>query len=477
MRKIKRFTEWHIDASFAELCETMPFSKEIAVKPSKKSTYYDFIVLPARGLFAPDGRAHEVASVLSGLVRDGDRTKSFDEVVESLGNVWSFNVAGSQSVAYLQEKTKGKSFAMKVVSSRNDGGPMSVRASAEGERVLRAAGFRVLRQQQYRLIAPADMVSFHIDATQAGIPRRDFRSEIYLEKPSRAHSKRGEDVVVGIVDTGIDGKHPALRHAVTGGRSFIDGEDALDWGPASGAKGGHGTHVAGIVAAKDPQGRCPDGVAPMAKLRSYRVFGGANGDRVMTGGVIDAILAAVDDGCDIINLSLGGRSLKEDGMRDAINYAWDNGVICVAASGNSSRATVTYPAAHPNCVGVSALGRESLLPAGSPSLAFVAEPRAATDPDVFLASFANIGPQIDFGGPGVGIISTMPGDSFAESSGTSMAAPAVSGAAALALSDNNHILTAARDKDRAAAFFALLVSLAKPYELGSLDYEGYGVPR
>lgn len=442
-------------------------------KPSP--TTYDFVVLPARGVYAKSDSGVHAAQVLHRLASSAPGPKSFDEVLASFSGILDVDLLGSLTAEHLRNRARGKPFGMKVTSEGLDSGPIAVRATAEAERVLRSAGFRVLRQQRYRLIAPSAVVEFG-SAPVAVARRRDFRSQLYLESPARSHGPLGAGVRVGIVDTGIDGTHPALAHAVTGGRSFVQGADILNWGPSGGEFGWHGTHVAGIVAARDPEGRCPDGIAPEAHVRSYRVFGGRHGTTIATIGVINAILAAIDDGCDIINLSLGGRLLREDGVRDAINEAWDSGVICVAAAGNDGRRPVAYPAAHPNCVGVSALGRESLVPPDSEDAAFVGPPRSTVDADVFLATFSNVGPQIDFAGPGVALVSTLPNNSIGAASGTSMAAPAVAGAAAVALSRNNNILRGTRDKDRAAAMFALLVNSAKPFQLGSFDYEGYGIP-
>lgn len=439
---------------------------------ARKPKLYNFVVLPARGVFPAEGEAANAAQIVRELVRQAGQLHSVEALSSSLGRF--VDKDGSEAIRYLWDRARTKAFDLVVSSEIIDGGPLAIRATAETERFLRSSGLRVHRQQIYRLIAPTEMTVL-TDGIQQGDSRRDFRSALYLEGSSRTQGPLGTGVTVGVVDTGVDSSHPALAHAVKGGRSFVDGESRTDWGPSRGNVGWHGTHCAGIIAARDPSGRCPEGIAPEASVRSYRVFGGSSGNRVATIGVINAILAAVDDGCDIVNLSLGGRSLREDGVRDAINYAWDSGVVCIAAAGNSG-GPVSYPAAHHNCVGISALGKQSLIPPGSPDAVTVSGVRSTFDPDVFLASFSNFGPQIDFAGPGVAIISTLPENGIGAASGTSMAAPAVSAQTAVVLSRTNTILTASRNQDRAAAIFAMMIGVARPYGFGSLDYEGYGVP-
>ena len=259
---------------------------------------------------------------------------------------------------------------------------------------------------------------------------------------------------------------------------MVPGEDELDWGPCQWPKGVHGTHVAGIICADGDPTSGPIGVAPRARVRSYRIFSKTNGQAGASNySIISAIRAAVEDGCDIINMSISGGLARDDGVRDAVNYAYDNGTLCIAAAGNDRRRPVAYPAAHPNCIAISALGKNDLIPTGDPAREFVATPRARADSTVFLASFSNVGPQIDFAGPGVWIVSTLPGGRSGAMSGTSMAAPAISGFAAVVLSRNSNILQAPRNAARSEAMYQMLVARAKLYDLGSFDYEGYGIPQ
>jgi subtilisin len=281
---------------------------------------------------------------------------------------------------------------------------------------------------------------------------------------------RGRGVTVGIVDTGVDGTHPDLKAAISGGRNLLINEDSGDWGPRPGKEGHHGTHVAGIVGGR---GAAP-GVAPEATLRSYRVFPAGDGG-APNYAIADAITSAIEDGCDLINLSLGGGP-PDELTRDAINYAWDRGVVCIIAAGNDGRRPVAYPGAFPLAVAVSASGWKGSFPTNTTESLDVQAPYSAKNKSAFVARFSNIGPQIDLTGPGVGIVSTLPGGGYGPLSGTSMACPAVAGVTAVLLSRNLPVLNATRDKIRSEAVFKMLGEAAKPLEYGGRDYEGYGLP-
>jgi len=288
----------------------------------------------------------------------------------------------------------------------------------------------------------------------------------------------GKDVVVGFLDTGVDNDHPALKNRVTMRRSFTgDALGPVDWGPDNKDRAGHGTHVAGIIAAEAGHGG-PAGVAPQAELISYRIFpDSGNVPRPAENAVIiDSIRAAVDDGCHIVNLSIEGSKLREDGVRTAIQYAWNNGVICIAAAGNGFGNPVSYPAAHPQCIAVTAIGRDGDFPAEQDFQQHVSDNRSEVDDRIFLAAFSNFGPRVQFTAPGHAIVSTFPGGGWWFLSGTSMAAPFVTGMLARLLSDNPNILNALGNADRSAAMRQMLVGRAKALKLPQTAYEGYGLP-
>jgi subtilisin len=186
------------------------------------------------------------------------------------------------------------------------------------------------------------------------------------------------------------------------------------------------------------------------------------------------IFAAADD-CDIINLSLGGGP-HDFIVEESINDARNQGMLVVIAAGNDDRRPVNYPAAYAGATAVSAMGREGTFPAGSLEEADVLRPPYATqDPTEFIAAFSNIGPQIAVTGLGVGALSTLPNNLYGPLSGTSMASPVVTGAAASMLSQNSMIHNMARNRARSDAIERMLQTQCVRRGFGSVC-EGYGLP-
>jgi subtilisin family serine protease len=269
----------------------------------------------------------------------------------------------------------------------------------------------------------------------------------------------GKGVTVGVIDSGVAVNHPDL--AVQGGRNTVPGESPQDFGD-NGTEG-HGTHVAGIIAA---QGKAPNGirgVAPAAAIRSYRVFGkGADG--ASNYAIAKAIDAAVTDKCDLINMSLGGGE-PDPVTADALAAAYKAGVVIFAATGNDDRQPVSFPAANDMCQAVSAIGRKGAFPSGTEPAGSVAAPYG-TDKKNFVASFSNIGSDTDLTGPGVGVISTVP-NGYGVMSGTSMATPAETGAAARLLAGQPAILAMPRDQNRARAMVEAIAKSCKTLGFGA----------
>jgi len=285
----------------------------------------------------------------------------------------------------------------------------------------------------------------------------------------------GTGATVGIIDTGIDGAHPALTN-VSGGLNCVGDEvrdnpgAAKDWGPAK-TEGEHGTHVAGIVGG-DGKGNGFRGVAPGVNLRSYRVFPNAGGG-ASNFDIAKAIDAATTDHCHVVNLSLGGGP-ADDLTKAAIDRALAAGVVVVAAAGNDSRQPVSYPAAFPECVAVSAMGRRKSFPKESIGTSDIDKPSGGPKGGDFIADLSNFGSQIDATGAGVEIVSTLPGGLYGSMSGTSMATPAVTGFSAYLLGQDAAV-RAAQGADRSQKLKDLLYSSCKPEDFGR-DYEGFGLP-
>jgi len=281
----------------------------------------------------------------------------------------------------------------------------------------------------------------------------------------------GSGVTVGVIDSGVDTSHPDLT--VNGGLNTVLGENPTDFGDNGGH---HGSHVAGIIAARGTAPTGIRGVAPGVTLRSYRVFAKhvpGQRDGASNFSIAKAIDAAVSDGCDLINLSLGGGS-ADDAIRSAIADARAAGVVAIIAAGNDDRSPVSFPGSDPRALAVSALGRKGTFPAGTEASGDVAAP-FGTDKKNFVAAFTNVGPEIDLIGPGVGVISTVPGG-HEIMSGTSMACPAVTGVAARLLAADAAVLAMARDQARSDEIAKLVLQSASDLGLG-VTFQGKGLPR
>lgn len=215
----------------------------------------------------------------------------------------------------------------------------------------------------------------------------------------------GPEVVIAVIDTGVDLDHPDLIDKITAGSeagyNFINPSSPPD------DDNGHGTHVAGIAAASSNNNRGVAGVSWGARIMPLKVLNSAgSGD---TYNVAVAIRYAADHGADIINMSLGGGCGVSGwpDVEDALRYAFGKGLIIVAASGNTSSAEVYCPAAMDEVVAV-----------------------GATDTSDIRASFSNYGSELDVMAPGTSVISTIRGG-YGYMSGTSMSTPHVTGVAAL----------------------------------------------
>lgn len=216
----------------------------------------------------------------------------------------------------------------------------------------------------------------------------------------------GENVKVAILDTGIDNKHEDLFSNVKGGYSvFTDSANSDPFYDGN----GHGTHVAGTVAALD-NNLGVIGVAYNADLYAVKVLN--NSGSGSYDGIAQGIEWAVNNGMDIINMSLGG-SASSAILENMVNAANNAGVLLIAAAGNSGNIfgwgdTVGYPAKYGSVMAV-----------------------AAIDSNNRRANFSSHGPAVEISAPGVSVLSTTPGNNYASFNGTSMASPHVAGVAAL----------------------------------------------
>lgn len=218
----------------------------------------------------------------------------------------------------------------------------------------------------------------------------------------------GEGVKIAVLDTGIIGTHEDLKDNYEGGYDFVNNDpDPLDDNCDTQAVTCHGTHVSGIIAARN-NGIGVVGVAPNASIYAVKVLhASGSGD---TSWIIAGLQWAVDNNMTIATMSFGGAD--NIAMHEAVDNAYNAGILLVASAGNNYGGAVLYPAAYDSVIAVS-----------------------ATDGNDQPAGSSNIGPKIELAAPGVNIYSTVRGG-YGILSGTSMAAPHVTGVAALIYSTN-----------------------------------------
>ena len=209
----------------------------------------------------------------------------------------------------------------------------------------------------------------------------------------------GAGVKVAVIDGGVDYTHPVFSGRAVSGYDYVDGDnDAFD--EEGGNNSGHGTFVAGVIHL----------MAPDAEIRAYRVSEiEGNSDGYL---VAEAILQAVEEGCQVINLSMVMK-MEHSAIADAIAYARANNVLVVVAAGNGQVEDAVYPASDPNAIAV-----------------------AAVDNLGKLADFSRFGSDIDICAPGINVYSSYTNTGYAWWEGTSFAAPFVTGELALIISQN-----------------------------------------
>jgi thermitase len=211
------------------------------------------------------------------------------------------------------------------------------------------------------------------------------------------------DIIIAVVDTGVDLNHPDLNDKIVPGWDYIDDDAYAQDGH------GHGTHVAGIAAAETNNSLGVAGISWGARIMPIRVLD-KNGDGYYSD-VAKGVRYACNHGAQIINLSLGG-STPSSTLEDALEKVYGDGCLVTAAAGNDGERGIDYPARYPQTMAV-----------------------AATTQSDYRASFSDWGPEMDVAAPGVDIYSTVwspPNNhTYSYKLGTSMSSPFVAGEAAL----------------------------------------------
>lgn len=250
-----------------------------------------------------------------------------------------------------------------------------------------------------------------------------------------------EDVIIGVIDTGIDYNHPELEGSLwtnyeelngisgidddengfvddsigwdfTDAPRFADGGDYIDPDndPMDEYGSGHGTQIAGIIAAKTQNGRGIAGIGSNLTVMNLRA--GTSSGYLEEDDVANALIYALDNGARITNMSFGDVALSSF-LKDVIYFAYQQGMVIIASAGNSGTDEIHYPSGLPETISV-----------------------GATDQNDNITSFSNYGPTIDCVAPGNELISTAVDGKYNRVSGTSFSAPIVSAIAGLILSIN-----------------------------------------
>lgn len=317
--------------------------------------------------------------------------------------------------------------------------------AATSDHALAGAGAAVTPDPQLVFTAdPYEGYQWTLDNTGHNLDRTDGpppqRADADIDGREAAASARGSGVVVAVVDSGADMDHPDLAAAqwTNADESCNNGTDddrngyvddcrGWDFGyednqPYAAGNPDHATHVAGIIAAQPGNGIGIAGIAPAVKIMNLSVAGPGG---MTVSGVARAVRYAVDNGADVVNLSLGTTpgtpAASVQPMFDAVAYAEAHGVLLVVAAGNSNAdigATAVYPASIPG---------SNMLVVG------------ASGPDDTRASFSNYGSPVDIFAPGVMIASTLPNRTYGFMSGTSQASPTTAATAALVLGRNPNL--------------------------------------
>ncbi len=213
-------------------------------------------------------------------------------------------------------------------------------------------------------------------------------------------TKGSSSVIIAIIDSGIDLNHEDLKDKLVPGWDFSSNDSDPSWEPGFG--GDHGVHVSGCAAAHTDNGKGVVAPGFNCLIMPLKIFPNSFAENSAA-----AMMFAADNGAKVINMSYGGYS-ESITERNAVNYAWNRGLVLLAAAGNDGITNKHYPSAFENVIAVGATNSADLR-----------------------AGFSNYGPDwVDVGSPGEDIMSTIPGG-YGNATGTSMASPVAAGVVGL----------------------------------------------
>lgn len=281
-----------------------------------------------------------------------------------------------------------------------------------------ATGAPVVVEQRYELFAPEDEPLFEDQWHHENTGQEGGIADADIDSITGWGAALGNGVVVAIIDSGVNMTHPDLVTQIhPAKRDFVDADN--DPSPSgTDDNEGHGTAVAGIIAAA-ANGLGITGVAPGSEIMVIR---SCSEGGCYTNHIANGIHFAVDQGADIINLSLGSIAPEDVVLEDAIDYARSRDVLVVTAAGNDGRDLDDLPQG------------QRLIPGGLPLSNIITV--AASERRDRLAGFSNYGPgTVDIVAPGTDMLTTGVIGNYRFIDGTSFASPLVAGVAALLLSD------------------------------------------
>ena len=286
------------------------------------------------------------------------------------------------------------------------------------------------------------MAALALEFQRDGIPH----SVILTGAPTLTHLT-GKDIKIAIIDTGVDGTHEALQGRLAKQVDLVNDGEAFD---------SHGTHVAAI-AGGFKQGKFR-GVAPGAILHDYRVLdsGGYGSAEI----VAKAIKMATDDGCHIINMSLGFEFTRPV-LFEAVRYAWKKNVIVFAAAGSNALegSHPMYPAYYKEVISVGAIDYDF------------------KNSRFRKAYFSTHNTDVQFSADGMDVWSAVPGNKYEAWAGTSMATPHVAGFTSLVYEQVNKDFPTASPKVKVAKIFEVLKDkyTRDLFTIGQDEFSGLGL--
>ncbi len=256
---------------------------------------------------------------------------------------------------------------------------------------------------------------------------------------------KGENIKIAVIDTGCDLDHPDLKNNIINGFNFINSsKDPYD-------DNGHGTHVAGTIAASD-NGLGMVGVSPKSKIIPVKALNADGNGNIND--IVKAIVWSADNDANFISMSLGSPQAVP-ALENAIKYAASRGCIVYCAAGNSGEdVDIMYPAKYDHTIAIGAIDR-----------------------NLRRTDFTCSGETLDFLAPGHDILSCVPGGKYAIMSGTSMSTPFAVGCAALLLSYNKKYqeYNLKTSDDYIDLFRNKAKNLLDQRYAGIKKYQGYGI--